>query len=345
MAKIGESELKNQIKSNEFFPVYLIYGEESYLKEFYVKKLKEKLVEPSFADFNFHQYENKKVELSEILTDADMMPVMSEHSFLLIHDYPLNKSKNDIEFLKSYLKDYNESAVLVFWYDTVEVNPKQDSKWNSIISAIDKVGVCVNMQKRTESDLVKIIVSKAKSYKTTISSNDARYLIATVGDDIKTILNELEKLSSFAQDGVITRDIIDDLAVKSLQAQVFDLSKYILAGNSDEAYNILRVLAAQKQEAIPVLAIISSCYIDMYRVKCAKASGVGENDVAKYFNYKGKEWLLKKAASNSKNISVENLRKALDLIAKTDEMLKSTPIDKYILLEETVTKLIMLRNG
>ena len=55
MAKIGEAELKNQIKNNDFSNVYMIYGDEGYLKEFYVKKLKEKLVEPAFADFNFHQ--------------------------------------------------------------------------------------------------------------------------------------------------------------------------------------------------------------------------------------------------------------------------------------------------
>lgn len=345
MAKIGEKELKNQIKNSEFFPVYLIYGEEAYLKEYYVKKLRNKLVDSSFADFNFHQYEGKKTDLSDILNDADMMPVMSNYSFLLVHDYPINRSKNDIELLKNYLKDVNESTVIVFWYDSVEVNPKQDSKWNTVISQIDKIGVCVNMQKRSESDLVKIIVSKAKSYNVNISSNDARYLIVTVGDDIKTIVNEVEKLSAYANEGVISKEMIDDLAVKSLQAQVFDLSKYILAGNSDGAYNILRILSAQKQDAISVLAIISSCYIDMYRVKCAKASGFAESDVADYFNYKGKEWLLKKAASNARSMSVENLRNAIDLIAKTDEMLKSTPIDKYILLEQTVTKLIMLRNG
>lgn len=345
MAKVGETELKNQIKNGDFYPVYLIYGEESYLKEYYVKKLKDKLVDDSFADFNFHQYEGKKVPLSDILNDADMMPVMSEHTFLLVHDFPLNKSKNDIDLLKEYLTQANESAVIVFWCDSIEVDVKNDAKWKSVISCIDKSGVCVDMQKRNEGDLVKIIVAKAKSNGSSISPNDAKYLIATVGDDIKTIISEVEKLSAFAHGGVIDRKIIDDLAVKSLQAQVFDLSKYILAGNSDGAYGILRVLSAQKQEAIPILSIISSCYIDMYRVKCAKASGLPETDVANFFNYKRKEWKLKKAASNAKNISIENIRNALDLIAKTDEMLKSTPIDDYILLEETVTKLIMLRNG
>ena len=33
MAKVGEAELKNQIKAGDFSNVYMIYGEEDYLKE------------------------------------------------------------------------------------------------------------------------------------------------------------------------------------------------------------------------------------------------------------------------------------------------------------------------
>ena len=52
MAKIGETELKNRIKSGDFSPIYMLYGEESYLKEHYVSKLKGKILDPAFADFN-----------------------------------------------------------------------------------------------------------------------------------------------------------------------------------------------------------------------------------------------------------------------------------------------------
>ena len=83
----------------------------------------------------------------------------------------------------------------------------------------------------------------------------------------------------------------------------------------------------------------------MYRVKCAKASGEGEGSISGTFNYKGREWLIKNAVRDSKNLSLENLRDAIDVLAKTDELFKSTSIDKNLLLEETVVKLLMLRNG
>lgn len=345
MAKITENDLKNQIKAGEYSPVYMFYGEESYLKEFYAKKLQSKIVEPTFADFNFHSYDGKKVTMSEILVDAETVPMMAEYSFLLVHDYPLDKSKEDIEALKEYLKDPCDYAIIVLWYDNIEVDTKKNSKWKSIETAVSKAGTVVDFEKRTESELTKLIVASAKKRNCTIDLNDARYLISVVGSDIKTIFNELEKLCAFVGEGVITKAIIDDLAVKCLQARVYNLSKFILAGNSDGAYGVLQALFAQKEEAIPILAVISSCYIDMYRVKCARAAGEDDASLVANFNYKGREWLIRNAARDSKNLSIDNLRDAITLLSQTDEMLKSTSVDKNLLLEETVAKLLALRNG
>lgn len=345
MAKITEAELKNQIKSKEYSNIYMLYGEEGYLKELYVNKLRESLVEPAFADFNFHQYEGKKTPLKEILNDADMMPMMSEYSFLLVHDYPLDKSQGDIDELKKYLEDINESSVIVLWFDTIEVDTKKNAKWKAVEAAVSKAGTVVNLEKRTESELASIIVNSAKKRSCAIDTQTAKYLVSVVGNDIKTVFNELEKICAYVGEGEITKKHIDSLAVKCLQARVYDLSKFILAGNSDGAYGVLNALFAQKEEQIKILSTISSCYIDMYRVKCAKSANVSEAEIASVFGYKGREWLIKNAIRDSRNISVQNLRDAINVLSSTDEMMKSTAIDKNFLLEETVAKLLMLRNG
>lgn len=82
----------------------------------------------------------------------------------------------------------------------------------------------------------------------------------------------------------------------------------------------------------------------MYRAKCAKAANENEMTLSDYFSYKGREFLIRNAARDCRNISFESLRKAIDILSNTDELLKSTSIDKNLLLEETVAKLLMLRN-
>lgn len=342
MAKIGEQEIKNQIKQKEFSNAYLIYGEESYLKEFYVNQLKKKIVDPTFEDFNFHSYEGKDVSLNDILKDAEMLPMMSEYNFVLVHDYPLDKSSSDCDSLKEFLKDVPETTVIVFWYDSIVVDVKKNSKWKSIDTAFAKAGSSVNLEKRTESELVKLLVSGCKKRGTVLSSDNARYLISISGNDIKTLLNETEKLSSYVKEGEITKDIINRLAVKCLQAKVYDLSKAIVKGNYDLAYSVLDTLFAMKEEPISILAVISNCYIDMYRTKCAKIAGFPPEDVGKYYNYKGREFALRNAIRDCANLSINQLRDSLDVLMQADNSLKSTGVDKKLVLEETMVKLLLI---
>lgn len=103
-----------------------------------------------------------------------------------------------------------------------------------------------------------------------LSSANASYLISVSGSDIKTLLNEIQKLSSYADGSEITKDMIDRLAVKCLQSKIYDLSNAVVRGNYEKAYSVLDSLFAAKEDPIKVLSAISGCFVDMYRVKCAK---------------------------------------------------------------------------
>ena len=342
MARLNEQDLKLQIKENQLSNAYFIYGEEGYLKQFYVNKLTDILVDKTFRDFNLHSFNGKKTPLDDILKDADMLPMMSEYNLILVCDYPFDKSAADVDMIKEYLADVPPSTVLIFWYDNIEVDIKKNSKWKNVEAAFSKAGASVNLEKRSEGELVKLLVSGCKKRGAVLSSDNARYLISVSGSDIKTLLNETEKLSSYAQGQEITKQIIDKLAVKSLQAKVFDLSKAIVRGDYEKAYSVLNTLFEAKEEPVSVLAVISNCFIDMYRVKCAKIAGESFDDVANYYNYKGREFALRNASRDCANLSVNQLRKSLDVIMQADNSLKSTSTDSRLILEEMMVKLLLI---
>lgn len=43
-----------------------------------------------------------------------MLPMMSEYNFVMVKDYPIEKSANDIKLLEEYLKDAPDTTVFVF---------------------------------------------------------------------------------------------------------------------------------------------------------------------------------------------------------------------------------------
>ena len=70
----GKSQLIRDLKNGEFAPLYIISGEESYLKEYYLRQLRQKVVDETFADFNLIEFEGKALT-PEALTEAiDSVP-------------------------------------------------------------------------------------------------------------------------------------------------------------------------------------------------------------------------------------------------------------------------------
>ena len=57
----------------------------------------------------------------------------------------------------------------------------------------------------------KLLVSGAKKRGAVLSNDTAKYLISISGNDMKILLNELDKLSYYAKGGEITKEIIDNM--------------------------------------------------------------------------------------------------------------------------------------
>lgn len=51
-----EQDLLRHLKEDACLPVYLLYGQQSYLVRLYAKKLREKAVPPSLNGFEFHLF-------------------------------------------------------------------------------------------------------------------------------------------------------------------------------------------------------------------------------------------------------------------------------------------------
>lgn len=342
MGRIDEKELKRQIKDGDFSRAYFIYGEEGYLKEHYVNTLVKKLVSGPLQDFNLHKYDGKQETVDDILKDADLLPMMGDCNFILACDYPFDKSEKDCKEIKEYLKDIPETTVMVFWYNSVIPDVKKGARWKGIEAAFAKYGSSIELNKKSEQELVKLLISGCKKRGAVLSAANASYLISVSGSEIKTLLNEIQKLSSYADGTEITKEMIDKLAVKCLQSKIYDLSNAVVRSNYEKAYSVLNSLFAAKEDPIKVLSAISGCFVDMYRVKCAKTAGMPFDDVGNYFSYRGREFTLKNASRDSASLSFAQLRKSLDVIMGADNSLKSTSADSRLILEEMLVKLLLI---
>ncbi len=326
--------------------LYLLFGEESYLTRHYTSLLVEKSVEGGFDSFSFHAFDGRSCSVQDIADAAECFPLMGGKSCVLVTDLALDTLPQDsLNVIFALADDPPEHCVTVFSIENLEVDLKRNAKWRKIIDRFSKNGQVLNFERRSRKALCDILVKGAARRDCVLDARLADYLIGLAGDDMNSLLNELDKLCAFTGSGDITKEAVDLICVKSLDASAFDLARQLVSGSFEKAYATLDTLFRLRIEPVIILGALINIYIDMYRAKVALISGAHADEAAKFFNYKNKEFRLRNAARDSSDLSVNALRLCLDELAKADETIKSSNVDRRIVFEKLMVKLALLRSA
>ncbi|MBQ4645662.1 MAG: DNA polymerase III subunit delta [Clostridia bacterium] len=343
MALIYEADLKRQIKEKNMSNCYLFYGSEEYLKQFYAEKICKTFVTPGSETFSLRKYDGKENTLDDVLEGASSMPFMSEYCVVIARDFPLDTLNNDDKNkLTVFLENTPDTSITIFWMDSIEVQPK-NAKWKWIVEIFGQCATIVDFEKPTGRNLLKLLCAYASRQGCMMSDSTASYLVEVAGDGLNTLFNEIQKAANFAGQGnEITRECIDGVAVRSLEAKVFDLSKLILNQNPQGALELLHILMMQKAEPIDIFGVILMSFLDVYRVKVAVSGGESMLYPAKIFDYRNKDFRLKNADRYAKNLSMEQIRECFDCFAESDKALKSTAQNGELILEKLIVKISLI---
>ena len=340
MAEFDEKQLKAHIKSGDFLPVYLFFGDEAYLKKHYSDLLCEKAVGKDFLDFNFQSFEGRNLDYREVFDAAIMMPMMSERRCVLVRDAKLEGiSVQDLTLIKDYLENPSPSTVLIFLQTSSDFSAV---KAKAVCELIKKQGALCLLNKRKGNELIKPLISSATKQGCVLSPDAANYLVSVAGDDFNVLINELSKVCHYAGGGEIRKEHIDEVATKTDEAKIYDLTKFLLLKNFDKAYEVLNVLIKQKTEPEYILGTIISAYVDMYRAKVSLACGKGAEELATAYSYGKTAFRLKNAARDASKLELDTIRKYLEELSAADMKLKNGRDNPEIILEQLMVKLFLI---
>ena len=87
--------LRKAIKEHSPARAYLFYGEESYLREYYLGEIKKKLIPAGFEEFNYHVLEGKDLTAQSLTEMAETMPMMAERTLIVVTDWDIYKLNED----------------------------------------------------------------------------------------------------------------------------------------------------------------------------------------------------------------------------------------------------------
>ena len=265
-------QLKSDIAAGTPGCAYIFYGEESYLREYYLGELRKVLVPAGFEEFNYHRLEGKDLTVQSLSEMAEAMPMMAERTLIVVTDFDIFKlNEEQREKMIAFLEDVPPYCCVVFVYDTVIYKPNRTLK--KLCKAVSDHVEAVEFRAQDNSDLVAWIARRFRALGKDIDRQTAEYLIFTCGGLMTGLVPEITKIGTYAKGKTITQRDIDAVADPVLSAEVFKLSDAVLQGNYDLAASILGDLLKMQTEPIMILAALGSQLRRIYTARMAIDSG------------------------------------------------------------------------
>lgn len=328
---MAEVDIKKEYKTPS--GVYVLFGEEDYLKRFYASKIREGILGDSpYALFNHAVFAAKGFSADAALDALATPPVFDEKKLIELTEFNFADLKSaEVEALLDFLTEaaeYDYAVVVMNLADGAldygTAKGSQIKKPSALYKKLDKVAKMAYLPRASHRDLV---VWAGKHFaKDNLHADDETLslLVTQSGGDMMTMIGEIEKLCAFLHThgrDTVTKADVATVCCTTKELEPFALSNAVLAGKTDEAMEILHLM--EQKHIRPAIAFsgIYTTYIDLYRVKAAMDSGMFVPDIAKAL--KMNEYRAKIYAAAAKNSSMQKISHVLCLCRDADLKIKS----------------------
>ncbi len=317
--------------------VFLLWGEETFLRSFYKKKLIEAFGPDAMEDLNIFSFDGKGYSLPQVDEAMEALPVFAERKLLLFNDTMLFKPERT--GAKADYKDYWAKRLLdIPDYVTVIFDESEIDKRSALLKQIDKEGACVEFAYMTEEEMVRWTVKLFGTLGKQIAPGDARYLNEITGAGMMAVKREAEKICAYAGErALVTKQDIDDMVVPEIEGKVFDMVAAILRRDASSALSLLEDLFTLKTDPNQILAAIIYNGDKLLQTKLLAESGADKSEIMS--KLKIAPFAATKFMRDSAQYSLEDLRRFVCRLAETDGYLKGNSMDNEVLIHLLVSEL------
>lgn len=327
--------LEKELKNGKLQSLYLLYGEELFLLESSLKKIKTLFGECT-KGINYITID--ETNCNELIADIETPSFGYEKKLIIARNTGMlkkeGKRKNaELAKLKekvsNYLKENIEviqsSVVLVF------VEEEADTK-QELYKTIDELGIICKFDYQKPIQIEKRMKAICQGYKVAIEDSTLRYFIESCGTNMQDLINEIRKLIEYAgEGGKIQKEDIDKLCIKKLESVIFDLTDSLGKRDIKKALEVLKNLIYAKEPVQKILITLYNHFKKLYFVKLAIKYN---KDIISSLNLKPNQtFLVNKYKTQAKYFGEIELKNILQSLRDLDYQYKNGLIDLQIGLE------------
>ena len=318
--------LNQDIKTGEFKQIYLLYGEEAFLKNSYKNRLKEAIIGDD--TMNFARFEGKGLDVDELIRLADTMPFFAERRLILVEDSGFFKSASDA--LVQYLPSMPDTTILLFVETEVD-------KRNRLYKKVKDMGYAAELNRQDSAKLARWAGGILTREQKKITKHTMELFLSMAGDDMENIRMELEKLISYTlgQDVITDEDV---LAVCTVQVtnRIFEMVSAIVNRQPRKAMDLYEDLLTLKEPPMRILFLIAREFNQLLQVKDLMGKGMDKGTIAS--KLKMQPFVVGKTMPQARQFGREQILSYVEFCVETEEAVKSGRLQDRLAVELLITR-------
>lgn len=314
--------IDEDIKTGQFKQIYLLYGNEAYLKKQYKDKLKKAMADAEDT-MNFSAFEGKDINVKEVIDLAETLPFFAERRVILIENSGF--FKNAADEMAEYIKQAAPTTYFLFVEEEVD-------KRSKMYKAVKNAGKIVEFAEQNEDVLTRWALGRLKREDKKITGSVMQLFLSKTGTDMGNIDRELEKLFCYTMGrDVITAEDVEAVTTEQISNKIFDMVNAVAEHNQKKALDLYYDLLALKEPPMRILFLISRQFQILFNVKSATAKRVDNRTIAQKAGIP--EFAVRRNQAQARNFTQEQLRQALEDGVFYEEAVKTGRMNDQMAVE------------
>lgn len=320
--------LEKDIKERDFKSVYLLYGEENYLKRSYKKKLKEAILGDAEDTMNYSYFEGKEADEIKIIDNAETLPFFADRRLIIIENSGFFKEAKDK--MANYIANVCKTTIIIFIESEID-------KRNKLYKAVNKNGMVVELGEQKQDALENWVGRYLNSVNKKMLVSNVRYLIETAGTNMDNLMSELEKLVAYTLGrDEITKEDIDSVVVVEITNKIFLMVEAISKKEQKTALLLYDDLLKLKEPPLKILFLIARQFNQLLIVKEMTKLHIDKNEIAK--KAQAMPFAVAKLQSQARGFTTDELRNAVEECMETETLIKSGKLADTLGVEMLIIK-------
>lgn len=318
-------QLNKDLSSGTFKQIYLLYGEEAYLKKRFRDSLASAIL-PSDDGMNMTRFSEKIHDVTLLIQACDTLPFFADRRLVVVENSGLFQNAGGAgEKFLGYLKELPSTTYLIF----VEENVKKTVK---LYKEISGRGYCAELSVPNERTLCTWLRREAGAAGVSIGADEALYMIRQVGTDMTRLQTELEKAACYCMEQKkITVEDIDAVCTIHISNHIFDMMEDMAYGRTTAALERYDELVRLRESPIYILSVLISQFRAFRQVYTGLREGGSSSSMARIM--KMNEYRVKKLIGWTKIYGRRETMAVLERLALAEQQIKRGLIKDSLAVE------------